>query len=52
MMYFYKDGVSSSEIGDDGKLERQTSDISMDGGNWDKYKKKRINKDMIENTDE
>ena len=41
MMYFYKDGVSSSEIGDDGKLERQTSDISMDGGNWDKYKKEK-----------
>jgi hypothetical protein len=41
MMYFYKDGVSPSELGEDGKLKRQTNDISMDGGNWDKYKNEK-----------
>ncbi|MCH8679259.1 hypothetical protein [Staphylococcus lugdunensis] len=41
MMYFYKDGVSPSKLGEDGKLKRQTNDISMDGGNWDKYKNEK-----------
>ena len=40
-MYFYKDGVSPSELGGDGKLKRQTKEISMDGGNWDKYKNEK-----------
>ena len=44
MMYFYKDGVSSSEIGDDGKLERQTSDISMDGATGINIKRKELTK--------
>lgn len=39
MMYFYKDGVSSSQIGEDGKLENRADKISMDGGNWDENKK-------------
>ena len=38
-MYFYKDGVSPSELGGDGKLKRQTKDISMIGGEWDEIKR-------------
>ena len=49
-MYFYKDGVSPSELGGDGKLKRQTKEISMDGATGINIKTKRINKDMIENT--
>ncbi|OHP91915.1 hypothetical protein HMPREF3282_05740 [Staphylococcus sp. HMSC73C01] len=41
MMYFYKDGVSPSELGGDGKLKRQTKDISMIGGEWDRIKKEK-----------
>ena len=41
MLYFYKDGASPSKLGEDGKLKRQTNDISMDGGNWDKYKNEK-----------
>ncbi|MBE5661401.1 hypothetical protein HU001_06125 [Staphylococcus sp. SS21] len=39
MMYFYKDGVSPSQIGEDGRLENRADKISMDGGNWDENKK-------------
>ena len=39
MMYFYKDSVSPSEIGEDGRLENKTNKITMSGGNWEKIKK-------------
>lgn len=35
MMYFYKDSVSPSEIGEDGRLENKTNKITMSGGNWE-----------------
>ena len=38
MMYFYKDSVSPSEIGEDGRLENKTNKITT-GGNWEKIKK-------------
>ena len=44
MMYFYKDGVSPSELGGDGKLKRQTKDISMIGGNGIELKRKELTK--------
>ena len=40
-MYFYKDGVSPIKLGEDGKLKRQTKDISMEGGKWDEIKKEK-----------
>ncbi|HEB2164982.1 TPA: hypothetical protein RY782_001884 [Staphylococcus aureus] len=39
MMYFYKDSVSPSEIGEDGKLENKTNKITMSGGNWEEIQK-------------
>ena len=39
MMYFYKDSVSPSEIGEDGRLGKKTNKITMSGGNWEKIKK-------------
>ncbi|SHC67939.1 hypothetical protein [Staphylococcus argenteus] len=39
MMYFYKDSVSPSEIGEDGRLENKTNKITMSGGNWEEIQK-------------
>lgn len=43
MMYFYKDSVSPSEIGEDGRLENKTNKITMSGGNWEKSRNKSHN---------
>ncbi|MDU1594481.1 MAG: hypothetical protein E6865_12650, partial [Staphylococcus lugdunensis] len=51
-MYFYKDGVSPSELGGDGKLKRQTKEISMIGGEWDRIKKEKNNKNKFDNSRE
>ena len=44
MMYFYKDGASPSKLGEDGKLKRQTNDISMDGATGINIKRKELTK--------
>ena len=40
---FYKDSVSPSEIGEDGRLENKTNKITMSGGNWEKSRNKSHN---------